>query len=72
MPDKEDRPPSPRRSQTDLRSIPARQYLDQKIIPVLLSGLSELVRERPADAAGYLASYLLQHRENSTNGVDPN
>lgn len=27
---------------------------------------------RPADAAGYLASYLLQHRENSTNGVDPN
>lgn len=32
--------------QTDVRAIPTRQYLDQTVVPLLLSALTELVKER--------------------------
>lgn len=36
----------PKKIQTDVRAIPTRQYLDQTVVPLLLSALSELVKER--------------------------
>lgn len=38
-----------------------RAYLDQTVIPILMDGLNELVKERPAKPVQYLASYLLRH-----------
>ncbi len=43
----------------DLSSLPIRAYLDQAVVPVLLSGLSALVKERPANPIEFLANYLL-------------
>ncbi|XP_065210285.1 protein dpy-30 homolog [Planococcus citri] len=58
----------PKKVQTDVRSIPTRQYLDQTVVPLLLSALSELVKERPPDPVGFLADYLLKNKEsNSTS-----
>lgn len=39
-------PSPPKKAQTDVRSIPTRQYLDQTVVPILLNALSELVKER--------------------------
>mmetsp|Transcript_15582 Transcript_15582/g.27052 ORF Transcript_15582/g.27052 Transcript_15582/m.27052 type:complete len:181 (+) Transcript_15582:41-583(+) len=44
-----------------LQSLPIRAYLDQTVVPILLDGMSELVKERPANPIEYLASYLLRH-----------
>lgn len=45
---------------------PVRAYLDQTVIPILLTGMSELARERPDNPIEYLAHYLLKHaNENS-------
>jgi protein dpy-30 len=38
-----------------------RAYLDQTVIPILMDGLNELVKDRPAKPVQYLASYLLRH-----------
>ena len=44
-----------------LQRLPIRAYLDQTVVPILLDGMSELVKERPANPIEYLASYLLKH-----------
>lgn len=41
--------------------LPIRTYLDQTVIPILADGMSELVKERPANPVQFLASYLLRH-----------
>lgn len=45
----------------ELQSMPIRAYLDQTVVPILLDGMSELVKERPANPIEYLASYLIRH-----------
>ena len=48
-------------TQLQTKALPIRAYLDQTVVPLLLQGLSAVVKERPADPVEYLASYLLQN-----------
>lgn len=41
--------------------MPVRQYLEATVVPVLMQGLGQVVRERPSDPVEYLAAYLLKH-----------
>jgi len=45
----------------NLQTAPIRTYLDSTVVPVLLQGLSALVKERPANPVEYLATFLLQN-----------
>ena len=45
----------------NLQTAPIRTYLDSTVVPVLLQGLSALVKERPPNPTEYLATYLLQN-----------
>eukprot|EP00281_Chroomonas_sp_CCMP1168_P018974 CAMPEP_0206233590 /NCGR_PEP_ID=MMETSP0047_2-20121206/12093_1 /ASSEMBLY_ACC=CAM_ASM_000192 /TAXON_ID=195065 /ORGANISM="Chroomonas mesostigmatica_cf, Strain CCMP1168" /LENGTH=96 /DNA_ID=CAMNT_0053657529 /DNA_START=14 /DNA_END=304 /DNA_ORIENTATION=- len=45
----------------DSQALPIRAYLDQTVVPILLQGLSDLVKERPDDPVEYLAAYLMKH-----------
>ncbi|KAA3679906.1 protein dpy-30 [Paragonimus westermani] len=49
-------------SQTDTRA-----YLDQTVVPILLEGLSMLVKERPPNPIESLGMYLLRHKEETEN-----
>lgn len=49
-----------------LQNLPIRAYLDQTVVPLLLQGMSALVKERPDDPVAYLAQYLVQHNPNAT------
>ena len=44
-----------------VQALPIRAYLDQTVVPILLQGMSALVKERPANPIEWLASYLLEH-----------
>lgn len=44
-----------------LQTAPIRTYLDSTVVPVLLQGLSALVKERPPNPVEYLATFLLQN-----------
>ena len=48
-------------SKVNLQTAPIRTYLDSTVVPVLLQGLSALVKERPADPVEYLAAFLIQN-----------
>eukprot|EP00656_Telonema_subtile_P005694 TRINITY_DN1259_c0_g1_i1.p2 TRINITY_DN1259_c0_g1~~TRINITY_DN1259_c0_g1_i1.p2 ORF type:complete len:107 (-),score=30.74 TRINITY_DN1259_c0_g1_i1:348-668(-) len=48
-------------STVDLQALPIRAYLDHTVVPVLMQGLSALVKERPANATVFLAQYLLDN-----------
>ena len=43
------------------QALPIRAYLDQTVVPILLQGLSALVKERPPNPVEYLANYLLKN-----------
>ncbi len=45
----------------NLQALPIRAYLDQTVVPILLDGMSALVKERPPNPVEWLASYLLKH-----------
>lgn len=48
--------------------MPIRTYLDQTVMPLLLTGLAELAQERPENPIEYLANYLITHsNENKVN-----
>jgi|TARA_B110000208_G_scaffold28326_1_gene37021 protein dpy-30 len=53
-----------------LQTLPIRAYLDQTVVPLLLQGMSALVKERPDDPVAYLAQYLMQHNPNATGDGD--
>jgi protein dpy-30 len=41
--------------------LPTRQYLEESVVPILMQGMQELVKERPDDPVQYLAAYLIKH-----------
>lgn len=47
--------------EANLQSLPIRAYLDQTVVPVLLQGLAELAKERPANPVEWLGNYLLKN-----------
>jgi protein dpy-30 len=48
---------------SDLSTLPTRAYLDQTVVPILLQGMSQLARDRPAKPIEHLALYLQQNKE---------
>eukprot|EP01083_Nonionella_stella_P185899 679215_1 len=52
-----------------LQKLPVRRYLDQTVVPVLLSGMTELIKERPTDPIEYLAHYLLKNNPNAKPNI---
>jgi protein dpy-30 len=50
-----------RKNEPNLQSLPIRAYLDQTVVPVLLQGLAELAKERPANPIEWLGNYLLKN-----------
>merc|ERR1711957_604043 len=62
-------PPPPVQNKMNLQGLPIRAYLDQTVVPLLLDGMSELVKERPSNPIQWLASYMLRHDpQASSNG----
>ena len=51
----------------NLQALPIRAYLDQTVVPLLLDGMSALVKERPPNPVEWLATYLLKHNPQNTN-----
>ena len=51
------------KQKTDLSTLPTRAYLDQTVVPILLQGMSQVARERPAKPIEQLALYLQQNKE---------
>lgn len=51
----------------DLKNLSVRAYLDETVVPLLLKGMSALVKERPDDPVEWLARYLLQHKDQAHN-----
>eukprot|EP00538_Stauroneis_constricta_P007115 CAMPEP_0119546622 /NCGR_PEP_ID=MMETSP1352-20130426/964_1 /TAXON_ID=265584 /ORGANISM="Stauroneis constricta, Strain CCMP1120" /LENGTH=210 /DNA_ID=CAMNT_0007591343 /DNA_START=117 /DNA_END=750 /DNA_ORIENTATION=- len=47
--------------QQQQQGLPIRAYLDQTVVPILLDGMCELVKERPNNPIEFLAAYLLKH-----------
>ncbi|GMI14653.1 hypothetical protein TrLO_g7177 [Triparma laevis f. longispina] len=45
----------------NLQALPIRAYLDQTVVPLLLDGMSALVKERPPNPIEWLASYLVRN-----------
>lgn len=53
----------PKPPATSVQQLPIRAYLDQTVVPTLLTALSALVKERPPNPVEWLAACLLQHSE---------
>ena len=53
----------------NLQALPIRAYLDQTVVPLLLDGMSALVKERPPNPVEWLATYLMKH--NPQNAGQP-
>merc|ERR1719464_2066205 len=54
-----------------LQKLPVRRYLDQTIVPILLAGMTEIVKDRPTDPIEYLAHYLLAKNPNRPKIEEP-
>lgn len=54
---------STNKQKPDVSSLPTRAYLDQTVVPILLQGMSQLARDRPAKPIEQLALYLQQNKE---------
>ena len=62
----------PKKSKIDIQSLPARYYLDQTVVPILLQGLAYINKERPQDPIGALANFLLKNKSNYDPAVNNN
>jgi protein dpy-30 len=56
----------------DAQQLPIRAYLDQTVVPILLTGLSQLVKDRPANPVEYLAHFLLKNNPMKETGGNGN
>lgn len=45
----------------EVQALPIRAYLDQTVVPILLQGMSALVKERPSNPIEWLAAYLIKN-----------
>ena len=52
----------------NLQALPIRAYLDQTVVPLLLDGMSALVKERPPNPVEWLATYLLKNNPQNATG----
>lgn len=48
-------------AKVEVQGLPIRAYLDQTVVPILLQGMSALVKERPANPIEWLAAYLVKN-----------
>jgi len=53
------------------QSLPIRAYLDQTVVPILLDGMSALVKERPPNPVEWLAAYLIKNNPQGSSGNPP-
>lgn len=51
-----------------MQGLPIRAYLDQTVVPILLQGMSALVKERPANPIEWLAAYLTKNNPQGPSG----
>lgn len=54
-------PREPVRDRAVLEAMPARAYLDETVVPVLMQAMSALVQERPENPVQFLGEFLLLH-----------
>ncbi|CAI5706329.1 unnamed protein product [Peronospora effusa] len=52
----------------EVQALPIRAYLDQTVVPILLQGMSALVKERPSNPIEWLASYLIKNNPQGPSG----
>ncbi|EEY55691.1 uncharacterized protein PITG_09652 [Phytophthora infestans T30-4] len=52
----------------EVQALPIRAYLDQTVVPILLQGMSALVKERPPNPIEWLAAYLLKNNPQGSSG----
>ena len=57
---KEDKKEKSQKKQ-NLNNLPIRTYLDQTVVPLVLQGMAEVAKERPANPIKYLAEFLAAH-----------
>lgn len=58
----------PKKNKIDLSCLPTRQYLDETIVPILMSGLSYLAKERPPEPIIALAEFLIKNKADYEEG----
>ncbi|EFJ31915.1 hypothetical protein SELMODRAFT_402629 [Selaginella moellendorffii] len=51
-------PPPSDQEMAEAKAMPVRQYLETRVVPLLLQGMQRLVIERPVDPVEFLAKYL--------------
>nr|CCA24508.1 conserved hypothetical protein [Albugo laibachii Nc14] len=49
----------------DVDALSIRAYLEQTVVPILLQGMSSLVKERPPNPIEWLAAYLIKNNPQS-------
>jgi protein dpy-30 len=55
----------------EVQALPIRAYLDQTVVPILLQGMSALVKERPSNPIEWLAAYLIKNNpQGPSNGSE--
>ncbi|KAF1336642.1 Dpy-30 like protein, partial [Globisporangium splendens] len=55
-------------TKVEVNALPIRAYLDQTVVPILLQGMSALVKERPANPIEWLAAYLIKNNPQGSSG----
>lgn len=60
----------PKKTRVDLSSLPTRQYLDQTVVPILMSALSYLAKERPPEPISALAAFILKNKSAYESGSE--
>lgn len=58
---KEEEKKEEKKSSQNLNNLPIRAYLDQTVVPLVLQGMAEVAKERPANPIKYLAEFLAAH-----------
>ena len=58
---KEEEKEDDKKSSQNLNNLPIRAYLDQTVVPLVLQGMAEVAKERPANPIKYLAEFLAAH-----------